>query len=196
MEEAKKHKTRTAKEHKAVEPKVHVTYNELRAEIVDEVNAKFDSPKITSFEKSQEDSITVLMAEFEEDTEVPKDLDLLYNYNASINILIGKWLKKHVKYSHGLEKNNRRLEALEAMMTQEYKRNPLAHNGLLLNDKEIRNIILISPEHIELVEKINNIKAVISVIEMAISRLKDMSFTIKNALETLRIKHFIVNGNI
>ncbi len=191
-----KSKTRTSREPKNHEPKVHVTYNELRREIAEEINQKFDSPVIKAFEKSEEDTITKLMDEFTEDTTVPTDLDLLYNYNANINILISKWVKRHVRYSSGLSKNEKKLIVLEAKITYEYKQNPEAHNGVLLSDKEIKNMILINQDHIELEEKINSIKAVISVIEMAISRLKDMSYTIRNALETLRIKHYIVNGNI
>lgn len=195
MESEKKAK-RVSKDSKTSEVKTYVNYNQLRSGIIEDVNQKFDSPNIKAFEKAQEDTITALMNEFEEDTRVPTDLDLLYNYNASINILIGKWLKKHAKYSTGLAKNERKLLVLEAEITHKYKRDPEAHNGLLLNDKEIRNIIVLNNDHIELEEKINSIKAVIAVIEMALARLKDMSFTIKNALETLRIKHFIVNGNI
>lgn len=195
MESEKKAK-RVSKDSKSSEVKTYVNYNQLRSGIIEDINKKFDNPIIQSFEKAQEDTITALMAEFEEDTRVPTDLDLLYNYNASINILIGKWLKKHSKYSTGLSKNERKLLVLEAEITYKYKRDPDAHNGLLLNDKEIRNIIVLNEDHIQLEEKINSIKAVIAVIEMALARLKDMSFTIKNALETLRIRHYIVNGNI
>lgn len=198
MEREKKTKkvSKDSKDSSSPEVKNYVNYNQLRSGIIDDINKKFESPSIKAFEKSRDDSITKLMQEFEEDTEVPTDLDLLYNYNANINILIGKWLKKHSKYTTGLSKNERKLLALEADITYKYKRDPEAHNGVLLNDKEIRNIIILSDEHIELEEKINNIKAVIAVIEMALARLKDMSFTIKNALETLKIKHFIINGNI
>lgn len=195
MTEEKKNKTRTSKEPKSLEPRVQITYNDLRKGIAEEVNSKFNTPVIEAFSKNEEDTITSLMDEFKEDTTVPTDLDLLYNYNASINTTISKWVKRYVRYSSGLAKNEKKLIVLDAIITEEYKRNPDAHNGILLTDKEIRNIILINQDHIELEEKINSIKAVIYVIEMAISRLKDMTYIIKNANETLKIKHYLINGN-
>lgn len=182
-------KTRSKVHRGEVELKAPATYNEIRAGITVELNLKFSSPSIIEFERNQTHTVTQLMNEFEEDTAVPTDLDLLYNYNASINIIESKWVRRHNEYNRFLEKNLKKLLALEALITQEYKRNPEVHNGVLLNDKEIRNLITINPEHIELEEKINNIRAVLSVIEKAMSRIDSISYRISNAINILRIKN-------
>lgn len=182
-------KTRSKAHRGEVELKAPATYNEIRAGITVELNLKFSSPSIIEFERNQTHTVTQLMNEFEEDTAVPTDLDLLYNYNASINIIESKWVRRHNEYNRFLEKNLKKLLALEALITQEYKRNPEVHNGVLLNDKEIRNLITINPEHIELEEKINNIRAVLSVIEKAMSRIDSISYRISNAINILRIKN-------
>lgn len=182
-------KTRSKVHKGEVELKAPVTYNEIRAGITVELNLKFSSPSIIEFERNQTHTVTQLMNEFEEDTAVPQDLDLLYNYNASINIIESKWVRRHNEYNRFLEKNLKKLLALEALITQEYKRNPEVHNGVLLNDKEIKNLITINPEHIELEEKINNIRAVLSVIEKAMARIDSISYRISNAINILRIKN-------
>jgi len=182
-------KTRSKVHKGEVELKAPATYNEIRAGITVELNLKFSSPSIIEFERNQTHTVTQLMNEFEEDTAVPTDLDLLYNYNASINIIESKWVRRHNEYNRFLEKNTKKLLALEALITQEYKRNPEVHNGVLLNDKEIKNLITINPEHIELEEKINNIRAVLSVIEKAMARIDSISYRISNAINILRIKN-------
>ena len=137
----------------------------------------------------QTETVTNLMVEFEEDTAVPEDLDLLYNFNASLNVTEAKWLRRYNTYNKALSLNQKKLEVLESTITQEYKRNPDVHNGLLINDKEIRNLIVINVEHIELEEKIANVKAILSVIEKAMARIDSMSYRIGNAINILRIKH-------
>ena len=186
MEEAKN--KAKPKSHKN-EAKTPVTYNEIRAGIVDEVNKHFSTSNIVAYEKNQLDSVTQFVNEFEQDTAVPEDLDLLYNYNAGINLIESKWIRRYNSYNKGLTTNLKKLEVLEARITQEYKRNPEVHNGVLLNDKEIRNLIVLYPEHIELEEKIINIKAILSVIEKAISRIDSISYRITNAVNILKIKN-------
>lgn len=192
MEEIKIHKARQShKESKdpKSEIKSQITYNDIRAGINNEVNDKFASPSIVAYERNQTDTIVKLMDEFEEDTAIPTDLDLLFNFNASINLMEAKWLRRYNAYNKGLETNTRKLEVLEAIITQEYKRNPDVHNGLLLSDKEIKNLIIINPDHIELEEKINNIKAVMSVVEKAMARIDSISYRISNAINILRVKN-------
>lgn len=194
MEQDKKSR-KTSKEPKSNETKNYIVYNEIRPGIIKDINEKFNTETIIAFEKSSEETISSLIEEFTVDTTIPTDLDLLYNFNANINVCLSKWIKRHDKYSKGLSKNERKLQALEALITNKYKRDPDIHKGLLLNDKEIKNLITVNDDHIELEEKINNIKAIMSVIEMAISRLKDMSYAIRNALDALKIKNMIFNGN-
>lgn len=189
MGDEKVRKGRSSKEPKVEEPRLNLRYNELREGIIREIEAKFSTPEISKYEANEEISATKYLKEFEEDTTVPEDLDMLYNFNASLNICETKWLRRHDTFSKSLTKNKAKREALTALIIQEYKRNPDAHNGLLLSDKEIANLVILNPDRIELEMKIANIEAIISIIEKALSRIDGMSFRIKNALNTLAIKH-------
>jgi hypothetical protein len=51
MTEEKKNKTRQPKEPKSLEPRVQITYNDLRKGIAEEVNSKFNTPVIEAFSK-------------------------------------------------------------------------------------------------------------------------------------------------
>jgi uncharacterized protein (DUF342 family) len=189
MSDEKKTRVKTIKPESATDGKTLITYNEIREGIASEINSKFSTSTITGFEENRIESVTKLLQEFEEDTALPTDLDLLYNFNASINITEAKWLRRYSEYSRGLEKNTKKLETIEAMITQKYKRDPEVHNGVLLSDKEIKNLIVINQEHIELEEKIGNTKAVLSIIEKALSRIDSLSYRINNAINTLKVKH-------
>lgn len=172
-----------------VEPKVYLNYNPIRYGVYEEVKKQFNTPEIKEFEAKTSDSVTVFLKEFEEDTAVPTDLDLLYNFNASLNVIESKWLRRHDQYSKALDKHSKMLETLKAKIIYEYKRNPDAHNGLLLSDKEIANIILMNDDFVNVEQKIANLKAIISVVEKALARIDGMSYRINNAINALKIKH-------
>ena len=182
-------RTRKKPDIKTPEVKIPVTYNQLREGVAAEINKMYRSEKIESFERITTHTVTKMFAEMKEDLSIPKDLDLLLNFNLGIGDLMEKWVKYHLTYSSGLKSNNNKLESLEAKITLEYKRNPDVHNGVLLSDKEIKNLILVNPEYIELLEKINNASAILSVINNAMTQLGSLSYHVTNTVNMLKIKN-------
>lgn len=162
-----------------------VTYNELRSKIIEEINVDFNTEKIEKIRYGSDYSISKLMKEVEKDFVIPNTLEGLENFNLGIGLIISKYMREFAVVSKQLDQTKHKLSVLEAKIEQEYKRNPDAHNNIKLEKAEIRNIILINPEHILLVEQVNNMQLVFDLFNKALNQIDKLSFHVSNAKDLL-----------
>ena len=185
VEKVKKTSSKSKEKEEIVVP----TFQEIRLGIAKELSAHFKSDSIlVSMEKSEE-TITGLMEDFKRDFNLPMDLDLLLNFNMGLGDINARWLSKYSRHKISLTSHENKQKALENKIYMEYKFNPEYSMGRYLNEKELKSLYLINPEYIELTEKINHLKAILSVIEMAIEQMKNLNWHVKNTIDIIKIKN-------
>jgi len=161
---------------------------EVKTGMKNEIDSMYNSPNVEKYEVGSKISIVDLMAELKTDMTLPTDADLLANFQLGIGLILEKWLMKFSHYSVKLKKNKNKLKSLEAKIIQEYKRNPAVYNGVLVDEKESRNIVLIHPEYIELLEQINNIEVIMDVIDKAMAQIGSLSFHVNNSVNIAKLQ--------
>lgn len=161
---------------------------EVKTGMKSDIDLMYNSTQVKTYETNSKVSIVDLMAELKTDMTLPTDADLLANFQLGIGLILEKWLMKFSQYSVKLKKNKNKLKSLEAKIIQEYKRNPAVYNGVLVDEKESRNIVLIHPEYIELLEQINNIEVIMDVIDKAMAQIGSLSFHVNNSINIAKLQ--------
>lgn len=148
----------------------------------------FKTEKLEKIVEFYDKNVETLLDEIKNDLTVPNKLDDLINFNMGIGLIREKYFKAYAKVLLKEKKLNHKLEVLEAALTQEYKRNPEVHNGILIQKDEIKNLILINPKRIELQQELIHVKVLLDIYTKAMDDVRNISFTVTNQKDLYKLQ--------
>ena len=157
--------------------------NPISPNVIEKINENFTSEKLQNVSKFFETNVTKLLNEIKEDFTVPTKPDEIINFNMGVGLIREKYFKAYCQVSLKEKKLKHRLEVLEASLIQEYKRNPEVHNGILLQKDELKNLIVINPQRIELQQELLHVEVLLDLYSKAMDEIKNVSFHVKNQKE-------------
>lgn len=148
----------------------------------------FKTERLEKIVEAYEKNVEKLLKEITYDLTIPNKLDDLINFNMGIGLIREKYFNAYGKILLKEKKLNHKLEVLEAALTQEYKRNPEVHNGILIQKDEVKNLLLINPKRIELQQELIHIKVLLDLYTRAMDEINKISFAITNQKDLYKLQ--------